>query len=101
MYAGRIVEEGPSRDVFAGAAHPYTRALAAAFPVIGDPAFRMRPSGLPGDPPDPRDLPSGCPFHPRCPVVRPVCPHTAVELWDAGPERRAACVEVLADEAPG
>jgi peptide/nickel transport system ATP-binding protein len=100
MYAGRIVEEGPSRDVFAGAAHPYTRALAAAFPVIGDPAFRMRPSGLPGDPPDPRELPSGCPFHPRCPVVRPVCPRTAVELWDAGPERRAACVEVLGEEAP-
>jgi peptide/nickel transport system ATP-binding protein len=100
MYAGRIVEEGPSRDVFAGAAHPYTRALAAAFPVIGDPAFRLRPSGLAGDPPDPRDLPSGCPFHPRCPVVRPVCPHTAVELWDAGPERRAACVEVLGEDAP-
>jgi peptide/nickel transport system ATP-binding protein len=100
MYAGRIVEEGPSRHVFAGAAHPYTRALAAAFPVIGDPAFRRSPSGLPGDPPDPRELPSGCPFHPRCPVVRPVCPQTAVELWDAGPERRAACVEVLGDEAP-
>jgi peptide/nickel transport system ATP-binding protein len=100
MYAGRIVEEGPSRDVFAAAAHPYTRALAAAFPVIGDPAFRMNPSGLAGDPPDPRDVPSGCPFHPRCPVMRPVCPHTAVELWDAGPERRAACVEVLGEEPP-
>ena len=71
MYAGRIVEEGPSREVFAAAAHPYTRALAAAFPVIGDPAFRMNPSGLAGDPPDPRDLPSGCPFHPRCPDARP------------------------------
>jgi peptide/nickel transport system ATP-binding protein len=100
MYAGRIVEEGPSREVFAAAAHPYTRALAAAFPVIGDPAFRMNPSGLAGDPPDPRELPSGCPFHPRCPVMRPVCPHTAVELWDAGPERRAACVEVLDEERP-
>jgi peptide/nickel transport system ATP-binding protein len=101
MYAGRIVEEGPSREVFAGPAHPYTRALAAAFPVIGDPAFRMRPSGLAGDPPDPRDLPPGCPFHPRCPVARPVCPHTAVELWDAGPDRRAACVEVLGEDPPG
>jgi peptide/nickel transport system ATP-binding protein len=101
MYAGRIVEEGPSREVFAGPAHPYTRALAAAFPVIGDPAFRMRPSGLAGDPPDPRELPSGCPFHPRCPVARPVCPHTAVELWDAGPDWRAACVEVLGEDPPG
>jgi len=95
MYAGRIVEEGPAREVFATPAHPYTRALAAAFPVIGDPAFRHRPSGLPGDPPDPRALPSGCPFHPRCPVVREECSRTDVELWPAGTGRSAACVEVL------
>ena len=54
MYAGRIVEEGPAREVFAAPAHPYTGALAAAFPIIGDPAFRYKPSGLPGDPPGPR-----------------------------------------------
>jgi peptide/nickel transport system ATP-binding protein len=94
MYAGRIVEEGPNDKVFADAVHPYSRALAAAFPVIGDPAFRMRPSGLPGDPPDPRHLPSGCPFHPRCPVAIDVCPHTPVELWPAGAMREAACVHV-------
>jgi peptide/nickel transport system ATP-binding protein len=94
MYAGRIVEEGPNDKVFADAAHPYTRALAAAFPVIGDPAFRMKPSGLPGDPPDPRHVPSGCPFHPRCPVAIEICPHTPVELWPAGESREAACVHV-------
>jgi peptide/nickel transport system ATP-binding protein len=95
MYAGRIVEEGPSHEVFATPAHPYTQALAAAFPVIGDPAFRMKPSGLPGDPPDPRDLPSGCSFHPRCPQALPACPTLDAELWPAGPGRRAACCLVL------
>jgi peptide/nickel transport system ATP-binding protein len=94
MYAGRIVEQGPSTEVFANPAHPYTRGLAAAFPIIGDAAFRMHPSGLPGDPPDPRDLPSGCPFHPRCPAAVDVCPSTPVELWPAGPDRSAACVHV-------
>jgi peptide/nickel transport system ATP-binding protein len=100
MYAGRIVEEGPNDKVFADAAHPYTRALAAAFPVIGDQSFRMNPAGLPGDPPDPRHVPSGCPFHPRCSVAIDVCPHTAVELWPAGDMREAACVHVSGAPVP-
>jgi peptide/nickel transport system ATP-binding protein len=94
MYAGRIVEQGPSQEVFTHAAHPYTRALGAAFPVIGDPAFRMNPSGVAGDPPNPRMLPSGCPFHPRCPAAVEICPSTDVELWPAGAGREAACVHV-------
>ena len=99
MYAGRIVEEGTSDDVVGRPAHPYTAALAAAFPVIGDHAFRKSPSGLGGDPPDPRDIPTGCPFHPRCAVARPECPTVDVELWSAGDGRRAACVRVL-DQSP-
>jgi len=91
MYAGRIVEEGPNDKVFADAAHPYTRALAAAFPVIGDPAFRMRPSGLPGDPPDPRALPSGCPFHTRCPVAIEICSHQEPEFLEVSPDHWVAC----------
>jgi peptide/nickel transport system ATP-binding protein len=55
----------------------------------------MKPSGLPGDPPDPRDLPSGCSFHPRCPKALAECPTLDVELWPAGPGRRAACCLVL------
>ena len=95
MYAGRIVEEGVALDVFDHPRHPYTTALAAAFPRIGDATHRMKPSGLGGDPPDPRDLPSGCPFHPRCPVAVAECVDTDVELWPAGDGRRAACVHVL------
>ena len=58
MYAGRVVESGPSREVFRDARHPYGRALAEAFPTVGDPASRMAPRGLGGDPPDPADLPT-------------------------------------------
>ena len=83
MYAGRIVEQGPAEQVFTHAAHPYTRALSAAFPVIGDPAFRMNLSGVLGDPPDPRLPPSGCPFHPRCASAIDICSSTDVELWPA------------------
>ena len=95
MYAGRIVEEGPATEVFHDPKHPYTRALAAAFPAIGDARFRHKPSGLGGDPPDPQNLPSGCTFHPRCPSVFQDCPNIDPELYAAGPGRRAACLLVL------
>src|SRR5215216_5688067 len=94
MYAGRIVEEGPAAAVFEAPAHPYTKALAEAFPTIGDRASRRNPHGLGGDPPDPRDLPSGCEFHPRCPVSIAECPTLDVTLWPAGQDRWAACVHV-------
>ena len=94
MYAGLIVEEGPGERVFHAPEHPYTRGLAGAFPEIGDRRFRGSPSGLGGDPPDPQDVPSGCPFHPRCPVAIDVCPTLDVALWRAGPDRRAACIHV-------
>ncbi|MFF8017110.1 oligopeptide/dipeptide ABC transporter ATP-binding protein [Streptomyces sp. NPDC007929] len=94
MYAGRVVEEGPARQVYEDARHPYARALSAAFPRIGDPASRFAPQGLAGDPPDPAALPSGCTFHPRCPVALESCPEEDPVLRAAGPERRAACVLV-------
>jgi peptide/nickel transport system ATP-binding protein len=94
MYAGRIVEEGPGGQVFAHPSHPYTRALAAAFPTIGDPASRMHPTGLGGDPPDPAHVPSGCAFHPRCPDAVDRCREIVPELTASGPARRAACILV-------
>jgi peptide/nickel transport system ATP-binding protein len=98
MYAGRIVEDGPSKTVFQDPAHPYTKALGAAFPAIGDAQFRMAPSGLAGDPPYPGDLPSGCTFHPRCPVAFEDCPEIDPRLYEAGRNRRAACL--LVEGAP-
>ena len=94
MYAGRIVEQGPSWEVFADPSHPYTRALAAAFPTIGDNASRMAPSGLGGDPPTPGSLPQGCPFHPRCPLAEEGCLVSEPELRSSGVERSAACILV-------
>ncbi|RPK57397.1 Oligopeptide transport ATP-binding protein OppD [Streptomyces sp. ADI96-02] len=97
MYAGRIVEEGPARQVYERARHPYGRALSAAFPTIGDPSSRHAPRGLPGDPPDPAALPTGCAFHPRCPQAAAVCAAEDQELREAADGHRAACVLV----APG
>jgi peptide/nickel transport system ATP-binding protein len=94
MYAGKIVEEGRADAVFHSPEHPYTKALADAFPAIGDDRFRHKPAGLGGDPPDPQHIPDGCPFNPRCPRKIDICETLVPELWDAGAARRAACVHV-------
>jgi peptide/nickel transport system ATP-binding protein len=94
MYAGRVVEQGPSKALMRDPQHPYTAALAAAFPTIGDQVSRKAPHGLGGDPPDPQQLPGGCAFHPRCAVALDVCATEDVVLWPAGPGREAACVHV-------
>jgi peptide/nickel transport system ATP-binding protein len=98
MYAGKIVEQGAADQVFHSPVHPYTEALAAAFPAIGDMRFRGKPSGLAGDPPDPQHIPPGCPFHLRCAKRTDICETLVPELWEAGPDRMAACI--LADGAP-
>ncbi|HET7901661.1 MAG TPA: ABC transporter ATP-binding protein [Candidatus Nanopelagicales bacterium] len=97
MYAGRVVEEGPAAQVFDSPQHPYAAALAGAFPRIGDTRYRYAPAGLPGDPPYPGDLPSGCTFHPRCPRAIESC-GTGGEpaLLQLG-DRRTACF-LLQDE---
>jgi peptide/nickel transport system ATP-binding protein len=92
MYAGRLVETGPADAVFGDARHPYTRALSRAFPRIGDPAARYAPSGLPGDPPDPRELPTGCSFAPRCAFAVEECRTSEPAMRDVGPGRQAACI---------
>jgi peptide/nickel transport system ATP-binding protein len=98
MYAGRIVEEGSASELLTTPRHPYSKALVGAFPVVGDPASRGIPAGLPGDPPDPAARPPGCVFHPRCPSAFEPCGRIdpALELHGS---RRAACHLVAREEA--
>ncbi|MEJ7630446.1 MAG: ABC transporter ATP-binding protein [Nocardioidaceae bacterium] len=91
MYAGRVVEQGPAVSLFDHPLHPYGGALAAAFPRIGDPKARFAPVGLPGDPPDPQALPSGCPFHPRCALATDVCRETDPPLEPLRLDSEVAC----------
>ncbi|MBO3744921.1 ABC transporter ATP-binding protein [Streptosporangiaceae bacterium NEAU-GS5] len=98
MYAGQIVEEGPAKDIFDDSRHPYSAALAGAFPRVGDELFRYAPRGLPGDPPYPSDLPSGCAFHPRCPVALDRCAETEVSLADLGEGRSSACLRACEED---
>ena len=94
MYAGRVVELGPAEKVFSAPLHPYAAALSAAFPRVGDPASRFAPAGLPGDPPDPRTLPGGCSFAPRCPRAAEKCLPAEPDLTSYDEGRAAACFRV-------
>jgi peptide/nickel transport system ATP-binding protein len=80
MYAGQVAESGPTRQVFAGPLHPYSRGLLEAFPGIKGPKVPLK--GIPGSPPDLCVIPNGCRFSPRCPVKIPECETTAPELLD-------------------
>jgi oligopeptide/dipeptide ABC transporter ATP-binding protein len=93
MYLGRIVESGSTKTVFAHPRHPYTQGLLAAVPSL-DPAARNASRPLSGDVPNAIDPPSGCAFHPRCPLATDVC-------RERTPERRTAAdgVEVACHHA--
>ncbi len=94
MYAGRVVEAGTAAQVFTDPLHPYSQALSGAFPRIGDPAARYAPAGLAGDPPDPRALPSGCSFSPRCSRAVDRCSEIDPPLVEAAAGRPVACIRV-------
>jgi oligopeptide/dipeptide ABC transporter ATP-binding protein len=92
MYLGRVMEEGPTREVFARPLHPYTRALLSATPML-DPARRAARILLPGDPPSPSDPPSGCVFRTRCAHSRPACAEAPPALRPfGGAGQRVACI---------
>ena len=85
MYAGEIVETGAANDLFQHPNHPYTEALVRAIP--SDDPRDAPPPPLNGDPPDPADRPTGCPFHPRCPAATTECTETHPDFETVEPTR--------------
>jgi peptide/nickel transport system ATP-binding protein len=88
MYAGRLVERAGARDLFRAPRHPYSLGLLNSFPSLHGPRRFME--GIPGSPPDLRDPPPGCPFHPRCGYAFDKCRTEDPPLLDLG-ARSAAC----------
>jgi oligopeptide transport system ATP-binding protein len=89
MYAGRIVEEASVHDLYAGPAHPYTLGLLESIPRVDEKGQQLRT--IKGLPPSLLRIPSGCPFHPRCPMAQPVCREKLPPLLPLGHGRASAC----------
>jgi oligopeptide/dipeptide ABC transporter ATP-binding protein len=96
MYLGRIVEIGPARQILADPRHPYTKALLSVAPVP-NPRLRRERMILQGETPDPVNLPSGCRFHPRCPLAVDACRVTDPPYMAVEDGHQAACL--FADRA--
>ncbi|GAA0682865.1 ABC transporter ATP-binding protein [Natronoarchaeum mannanilyticum] len=89
MYAFRLVEFGETRDIVENAAHPYTRALLNSTPNLDAPLSEMKP--IEGQSPAPINMPSGCAYHPRCPLATEECRTDVPDYHDVGPEHGSAC----------
>ncbi|WP_297418596.1 ABC transporter ATP-binding protein [Thermococcus sp.] len=89
MYAGKIVELGPSEKIYYEPAHPYTQKLLAAIPRLHEDVDRLE--FIPGQPPNLAHPPSGCRFHPRCPYAMQVCKEQVPELKEVDKDHYAAC----------
>jgi oligopeptide/dipeptide ABC transporter ATP-binding protein len=89
MYAGRMVESGPVRQIFNRPAHPYTEALLRSIPRLTD--RRERLTAIEGQPPDMTSPPSGCAFHPRCPKAIERCQEQDPPTFEVAADQRARC----------
>src|ERR671921_510286 len=89
MYAGQIVEQAAAQELFEAPQHPYTRGLMSSFPALT--GAKQRLTGIPGSPPDMLHPPSGCRFHPRCPLVRPMHTRIVPALRETIPDHYVAC----------
>jgi len=90
MYLGRVVESGESHEICRSPKHPYTQALLSAVPVV-DPSARRARIVLRGDVPSPIHPPSGCPFHPRCPIAQARCRTDVPALREVGNGHQVSC----------
>ncbi len=88
MYAGKIVEEATTEQIFAQPVHPYTQFLINSLPKFGDKSIR---TSVPGSPPSLADLPAGCPFHPRCPHVKDICRQQMPAFTQLNEDHKVAC----------
>jgi oligopeptide/dipeptide ABC transporter ATP-binding protein len=89
MYAGRIVEQASTEDIFASPKHPYTQGLMASVPRLGEKQDRLHV--IKGNVPNPLAVPPGCTFHPRCPQRFAPCDRKIPRLAEVAPQHRAAC----------
>ena len=90
MYLGQLVEVGPSKNIVSNPLHPYTIALINAVPEP-EPKTDQPTRSLSGDVPSPIDRPSGCPFHPRCPLAKERCIHEPPVMRELAPDHMVAC----------
>jgi peptide/nickel transport system ATP-binding protein len=97
MYAGRLVEEAPTRQLFANPRHPYTEHLIHSLPRIGDTSGKK---ALGGTPPNLSAPPPGCRFHPRCPLAMDICSRETPALTVLAPGHRVACFAASPDVKP-
>jgi peptide/nickel transport system ATP-binding protein len=89
LYAGKMVELAPAKELFQNPKHPYTRGLMNSFPSLTGPKRRL--DGIPGAPPDMRKPPEGCRFHPRCPQALSRCRASRPQLIELGHRASVAC----------
>jgi len=89
MYAGRIIEQGPVREIFRRPLHPYSQGLLASIPRLDQPSKEL--ASIPGSVPNLINPPTGCRFHPRCPYAMPICKQEIPPMTSEGPGHLVAC----------